>query len=74
MTAAGRRAWLDVGHSLGAKEALSLAAFDRRIRATVAHDGGLGRRQSNWEAEWYLGPGVPAGFDHHQLLALAGCG
>jgi len=60
-----------VGHSLGAKEALYLAAFDRRIRATVAHDGGLGRRQSNWEAEWYLGPGVPAGFDHHQLLALA---
>ena len=60
-----------VGHSLGAKEAMYLAAFDRRIRATVAHDGGLGRRQSNWEADWYLGPDVPAAFDHHQLLALA---
>lgn len=60
-----------VGHSLGAKEALYLAAFDRRVRAAVAHDGGLGRRQSNWDAVWYLGPGVPPMFDHHQLLALA---
>jgi len=59
------------GHSLGAKEALYLAAFDHRIRAAVAHDGGLGRRQSNWEADWYLGPDVPDRFDHHQLLALA---
>lgn len=60
-----------VGHSLGAKEAIYLAAFDRRVRAAVAHDGGLGRRQSNWDAVWYLGPDVPPMFDHHQLLALA---
>ena len=63
-----------VGHSLGAKEAIYLAAFDGRVKATVAHDGGLGRRQSNWDAVWYLGPDVPARFDHHQLLALAAPG
>lgn len=58
------------GHSLGAKEALYLAAFDDRIRTAVAHDGGIGRGFSNWDAPWYLGRDVPAALDHHQLLAL----
>jgi dienelactone hydrolase len=62
-----------IGHSLGAKEALYLAAFDRRIRASVSSEGGVGLSQSNWEAPWYLGeairrPGFP--LDHGQVLAL----
>ncbi|AMV34999.1 Alpha/beta hydrolase family protein [Pirellula sp. SH-Sr6A] len=61
-----------VGHSLGAKEVLYLAAFDERIRASVSSEGGIGIAQSNWEADWYLGapcktPGFPR--DHHQLVA-----
>jgi hypothetical protein len=61
------------GHSLGAKEALYLAAFDDRIRAAVFSEGGIGLRFSNWEAPWYLGPTIrEPGFahDHHELLAL----
>jgi dienelactone hydrolase len=62
-----------IGHSLGAKEALYLAAFDARVRAAVFSEGGLALPDSNWEAEWYLGrqcrePGFPV--DHAQLLAL----
>lgn len=63
-----------IGHSLGAKEALYLAAFDRRIAATVSSEGGVGIAMSNWDAEWYLGDAVSQpGFarDHHELLALA---
>lgn len=64
------------GHSLGAKEVVYLMAFDDRIRAGVASDGGVGFDQTNWDAPWYLGKGVAdqartAGVDHHQLLALA---
>lgn len=63
-----------VGHSLGAKEALYLAAFDGRIRVAVSSEGGIGLGYSNWEAPWYLGdairrPGFP--LDHGQVLALA---
>jgi predicted peptidase len=61
------------GHSLGAKETLYLAAFDGRIRAAVASEGGIGLDFTNWDAPWYLGPAVKdAGFrlNHHQLLAL----
>jgi dienelactone hydrolase len=62
-----------IGHSLGAKEVLYLAAFDSRIRASVASEGGIGLSYSNWEAPWYLGdairrPGFP--LDHGQVLAL----
>jgi len=39
-----------VGHSLGAKETLYLAAFDERIKAAVASEGGLGFRSTNWDA------------------------
>lgn len=62
-----------VGHSLGAKEVLYLAAFDDRIRAAVASEGGLGLRSTNWDAPWYLGPTIrDANFvrNHHELLAL----
>lgn len=62
-----------VGHSLGAKEALYLAAFDERVRAAVSSEGGIGTTFSNWDAPWYLGPGIADGrFDreHHELLAL----
>ena len=63
-----------IGHSLGAKEALYLAAFDRRIAAVVSSEGGIGTSMSNWDADWYLGdivrdPGF--GREHHDLLALA---
>jgi dienelactone hydrolase len=63
-----------VGHSLGAKETLYLAAFDERIRATVSSEGGIGTTFSNWDAPWYLGPDIKEpGFqrEHHELLALA---
>jgi hypothetical protein len=62
-----------VGHSLGAKETLYLAAFDDRIQAAVASEGGIGLTFSNWHDPWYLGPAIrEPGFslNHHQLLAL----
>ncbi len=61
-----------VGHSLGAKETLYLAAFDERVRAAVASEGGIGRTFSNWDAPWYLGepPSDPQVREHHELLAL----
>ncbi len=62
-----------VGHSLGAKEALYIAAFDERIKATVSSEGGIGTKFSNWEAPWYLGPSIKGAtftHEHHELLAL----
>lgn len=62
-----------VGHSLGAKEVLYLAALDERVKATVSSEGGIGISFSNWHDNWYLGPQVKEpGFalDHHELLAL----
>ena len=63
-----------IGHSLGAKEVLYLAAFDPRVRASVSSEGGVAINASNWEAPWYLGetakrPGFP--LDHAQVLSLA---
>ncbi len=63
-----------IGHSLGAKEALYLAAFDSRITAVVSSEGGIGMTMSNWDADWYLGDVIRRpGFarEHHELLALA---
>ena len=63
-----------VGHSLGAKETLYLAAFDERIKATVSSEGGIGTKASNWNAPWYLGPTIDEPtftHEHHELLALA---
>jgi len=62
-----------IGHSLGAKEALYLGAFEPRITAVVSSEGGIGLAMSNWDAEWYLGDIVrQPGFarEHHELLAL----
>ena len=62
-----------IGHSLGAKEVLYLAAFDERVAFTISSEGGIGINQCNWNAPWYLGaeafePGFPR--NHAQLLAL----
>lgn len=62
-----------LGHSLGGKEALYLAAFDERIRAAVSCEGGIGIPFSNWDADWYLGKQVKTPSfhrDHDELLAL----
>ncbi len=62
-----------IGHSLGGKEALFVAAFDERFRAVVSSEGGIGLGFSNWEAPWYLGPEIrQPGFamDNHEVLAL----
>ena len=62
-----------VGHSLGAKEVLHLAAFDDRVTCTVSSEGGVGVKFSNWDAPWYLGAQVrEASFtaDHHELLGV----
>ncbi|MCA9093243.1 MAG: dienelactone hydrolase family protein [Planctomycetaceae bacterium] len=62
-----------VGHSLGAKEALYLAAFDERVKVAVASEGGLTFGSTNWHAPWYLTTAIQApGFErnHHELLAL----
>ncbi|MGY8767214.1 MAG: dienelactone hydrolase family protein [Pirellulales bacterium] len=61
------------GHSLGGKETLYLAAFDSRIQAAVASEGGIGLRFTNWDAPWYLGPEINQpdfSHDHHELMAL----
>jgi len=61
------------GHSLGGKQALYLPAFDERVACSVSSEGGIGIEQSNWEADWYLGPpskkeGFP--LSHHEILAM----
>lgn len=58
------------GHSLGAKEALYLAAFDTRIKAAVSSEGGIGTKFSNWDAPWYWGGDEFFGREHHELLAI----
>ena len=61
------------GQSLGAKEALYLAAFDDRVTGAVFSEGGIGLSFSNWHDPWYLGDAIrdPAfRLDHAQLLAL----
>jgi len=62
-----------IGHSLGAKEVLYMAAFDPRIVATVFSEGGIGLTFSNWDAVWYLGDQIHRpdfGHDHQELMAL----
>lgn len=61
------------GHSLGAKNALYLTAFDTRVRAGIASEGGVGLSLSNWDAPWYFGTRAPklgSPHDHHELLAM----
>jgi dienelactone hydrolase len=62
-----------IGHSLGGKEALYLAAFDERIVAAISCEGGVGLDFSNWDADWYLGRQVKSPEFHHgneEVLAL----
>lgn len=62
-----------IGHSLGAKETLYLAAFDERITAAVASEGGMTFKSTNWDAPWYLGPQIQESSftrNHHELLAF----
>ena len=62
-----------MGHSLGAKMTLYAMAMDERIGAGVFSEGGIGLTYSNYEDYWYLGEkagALPAGTDHHELLAL----
>ena len=62
-----------VGHSLGAKQALYLPAFDERMICSVSSEGGIGIEQSNWEAPWYLGPKVKEPdflLSHRELVAM----
>ena len=62
-----------VGHSLGAKEALYLAAFDPRVQVAVSSEGGIGLPFSNWDAPWYLGEKIHKDdfkLQHHQVLSL----
>lgn len=62
-----------IGHSLGAKEVLYLAAFDERVKVSVSSEGGIGTRFSNWEAPWYLSNeirGKEFVREHDEVLAL----
>lgn len=62
-----------VGHSLGAKEVIYLAAMDPRVKVTVSSEGGIGTRFSNWDAPWYLGEAIRDpnwGHEQHELLGL----
>lgn len=59
-----------IGHSLGAKEVLYLMAFDDRIGAGVASEGGIAFASTNWDAPWYLGPSDRGALNHAQLLEL----
>lgn len=61
-----------MGHSLGAKEAFYLGAFDNRVKVIVSNEGGIGIDFSNWDANWYLGKEINEfGHQHHEVLALA---
>lgn len=62
-----------MGHSLGAKEAFYLGAFDDRVKVIVSNEGGIGINFSNWDAVWYLGKEIHQfGHKHHEILALVG--
>ena len=61
-----------MGHSLGAKEALYLGAFDDRVKVIVSNEGGIGIKMSNWNDVWYLSKDIDAfGHKHHEVLSLA---
>ena len=55
-----------VGHSLGAKETLYLSAFDPRVKAAVASEGGIGLTFTNWSDPWYLGSA-----QHKEIMTTA---
>lgn len=57
-----------LGHSLGGKLALFLAAIDDRVKATVVSEPGLSFDSTNWNAPWYLGDHLPAHRDLDDLI------
>jgi hypothetical protein len=62
-----------IGHSLGSKMAMYAAAFDQRITAVVASEGGVGLPFSNYEDYWYFGDfiqKVDKATDQHELIGL----
>jgi dienelactone hydrolase len=62
-----------IGHSLGGKQVLYVMAFEKRVKAGVSSDGGLGLTFSNWHDIWYLGPEIrEKGFEleNNQVLAM----
>jgi len=60
-----------MGHSLGAKEAFYLGAFDNRVKVIVSNEGGIGIDFSNWDDIWYLGKEIHEfGQKHHEVLSL----
>jgi dienelactone hydrolase len=60
-----------LGHSLGAKEAFYLGAFDDRVKVIVSNEGGIGIDYSNWDAVWYLGKEIhDFRHPHHEVLSL----
>lgn len=68
-----RRRVAAIGHSLGAKEVLYLAALDDRVQVTVSSEGGIGTKFSNWNAGWYLGAALERFSptrEHHELLGM----
>jgi hypothetical protein len=51
---------------------LYLIAFDDRVRAAVASEGGIGLQSTNWHDPWYLGSAIAKedfALNHHQLLS-----
>jgi len=61
-----------MGHSLGAKEAFYLGAFDDRVKVIVSNEGGIGIKMSNWDAVWYLSKDIDVfGHQHHEVLSMA---
>lgn len=61
-----------MGHSLGAKEALYLSAFDDRVKVTVSNEGGVGIKFTNWDDVWYLDKDIHQfGHEQHEILALS---
>ncbi len=60
-----------LGHSLGAKEAFYLGAFDDRVTAVVSNEGGIGLNSTNWDDPWYLGREIhDFPHQHHEVLGL----
>ncbi|NMC38778.1 MAG: dienelactone hydrolase [Bacteroidales bacterium] len=60
-----------LGHSLGAKEAFYLGAFDDRVTTIVSNEGGIGINFSNWDDPWYIGKDIhDFPHQHHELLGL----
>ncbi|HQG76485.1 MAG TPA: dienelactone hydrolase family protein [Bacteroidales bacterium] len=60
-----------LGHSLGAKEAFYLGAFDDRVSTIVSNEGGIAINSTNWDDPWYLGREIhDFPHQHHEVLGL----